>query len=78
MCGFVCVCVCVGEELYEELSCGLLEKKDQMMSKYQHLLLHDSMVSGCTLSFTLHHLTIHPALISIMYTAIKNHTVMKL
>ena len=39
------LCVCAGEMLFEELSCGLLDKKDQMMRKYQHLLIHDSMVS---------------------------------
>jgi len=40
----------VGEELWAEVAEELLEKKRQMLNKYQLLLLNDSMVRGtpCT------------------------------
>lgn len=43
-----------GEEIYEELSGALLERKDQMFAKYQCLIIQDSMVRLCRTPFLLH------------------------
>jgi hypothetical protein len=45
-CSLVCACfLLLGNVMYDQLAHGLLERKEDMFAKYQHLLVQESMVS---------------------------------